>query len=139
MQHLMTHAAAMHAGAGEGGAGGVDRARREADQQLVHQPEETALEAVRGHAFRDDGRLPPTERSCAVHGRPVHGRWHVPPRFMSSRGLDYPTIGPSKCFCVPGRMRCNARTLLWNFCYRLPLIAKGGRSVAVARSSVYGL
>jgi len=51
MQHLMTHAAAMHAGAGEGGAGGVDRARREADQQLVHQPAEAPLEA----GAADDG------------------------------------------------------------------------------------
>jgi len=38
-------AAWAHAGAGEGGAGGVDGAGREADQQLVHQPAEAALEA----------------------------------------------------------------------------------------------
>jgi hypothetical protein len=42
----------MHAsaGAGEGGAGGVDGAGHEADQQLVHQPAEAALEA---HAAGD--------------------------------------------------------------------------------------
>jgi len=41
----------MHAGAGEGGAGGVDGAGREADQQLVHQPAEAPLEA----GAADDG------------------------------------------------------------------------------------
>jgi hypothetical protein len=35
----------IYVGAGEGGAGGVDGAGLEADQQLVHQPAEAALEA----------------------------------------------------------------------------------------------
>ena len=43
------------AGGGQGEAGGDDGAGPEADQQLVHQPEEAALEAVGGHAVRAHG------------------------------------------------------------------------------------
>ena len=99
----------------------VDGPRPEADQQLVHQPEETALEALGGHAFRDDGRLSPTERRCALLGWPVHGWWHVPPWFVNCSGPFDHIVG---IFLLYTRMRCDARTLLWNFfCYRLGLVS----------------
>jgi hypothetical protein len=47
------------AGDGEDRTGGVDGAGAEADQQLVHQPAEAALEAVGGDAVRGDGWVPP--------------------------------------------------------------------------------
>ncbi|ONM07558.1 Homeobox protein knotted-1-like 1 [Zea mays] len=57
---------ALSLGAGEGGAGGVDGARREADQQLVHQPAEAPLEAGAAddgarHTRLQDG---PARRRC---------------------------------------------------------------------------
>jgi hypothetical protein len=76
-----------YAGDGEAGAGGDDGAGPEADQQLVHQPAEAALEAdVGGHAVRDDGGggrvpCPAGRRGGAVRGEQdaVHGgRRHAP-------------------------------------------------------------
>jgi hypothetical protein len=42
-------------GGRQGEARSNDRSRPEADQQLVHQPEEEALEAIGGHAVRAHG------------------------------------------------------------------------------------
>ena len=65
----------MHAGDGEDCAGRVDGAGAEADQQLVHQPAEAALEALGGDA--DDGRVPPgaaeRRRRRALRRRPPRG------------------------------------------------------------------
>jgi hypothetical protein len=67
-------------GDGEDGAGRDDRAGPEADQQLVHQPAEAALEAgVGGHAVRGDGGRVPRRAGhrSAVYGQAggaaVHG------------------------------------------------------------------
>ncbi|RAL47213.1 hypothetical protein DM860_013178 [Cuscuta australis] len=59
----------------EGGAGGGHRPRPEADQQLVHQPEEAPLEALRGHAVHGHARRPPPpirRRRRPLHGPPLH-------------------------------------------------------------------
>ena len=67
----------MHAGDGEDCAGRVDGAGAEADQQLVHQPAEAALEAVGGDAVRGHGRVPPPgpaeRRRRALRRRPPRG------------------------------------------------------------------
>jgi hypothetical protein len=75
MHHIVTSfmLLLLHVGDGEDRTRRINRPRPEANQQLVHQPEETALEAVRGHAIRDDGRFPPAERRRHLHGRAVHG------------------------------------------------------------------
>lgn len=44
------------AGATEAGASGINRAGPETDKQLVHKPEETALETIGGYAVCSNGR-----------------------------------------------------------------------------------
>jgi len=60
------------AGDGEDRTGGVDGAGAEADQQLVHQPAEEALEAVGGDAVRRHGWVPP--RGAAERRRVLRRR-----------------------------------------------------------------
>lgn len=48
----------------------INWTRPEADKQLVHQPAETSLEAIRGHAICRDGRRAPTL---------LHGQWNRQP------------------------------------------------------------
>jgi hypothetical protein len=89
VHHIVTnYMLLLRVGDGEDRARRINRPRPEADQQLVHQPEETALEAVRGHAIRDDGRLPSAECRRTLHGRTVHGRRHVSPRSVNDRTSD---------------------------------------------------
>ena len=62
---------------------GIDWTRPEADKQLVHQPAETPLEAIRGHAIRRDGCRAPTL---------LHGQWNRQPfrtRLRSDTSLNY--------------------------------------------------
>nr|ACN27183.1 unknown [Zea mays] len=130
LYNIVTDLMFVRAGDGEDCARRINGPRPEADQQLVHQPEETALEAIGGHAFRDDGRLPPAERRCSVHGRAVHGRRHVSPRFMNytlpwTTVGAYPIVGPWEYISV---LRC--KDIVVEF---LLLIAKGW----VGRCSVY--
>jgi hypothetical protein len=85
VHHIVTnYMLPLRVGDGEDRARRINRPRPEADQQLVHQPEETALEAVRGHAIRDDGRLPPR----TLHGRTIRGRRHVSLRSVNDRTSD---------------------------------------------------
>ncbi|PNT74064.1 homeobox protein rough sheath 1 isoform X2 [Brachypodium distachyon] len=95
---------------GEDRAGGVDGAGPEADQQLVHQPAEAALEAGGGgHAVLHDGRrrLRPRpagrRRRRAVHGGPaaVHVGRHVPAGFLKPQMI--PIYGGVVAGCVRDR------------------------------------
>lgn len=52
-------------GAAEAGAGGINRSGPETDKQLVHKPEETALETIGGYAVCSNGR---NTSSPLLHG-----------------------------------------------------------------------
>jgi hypothetical protein len=113
-----------HAGDGEDRAGRGDWPGPEADQQLVHQPAEAALEAVGGHAIRHDGRLPPADRGRAVPGRRrVHGRRHddVSPRFMNRRGQSKTTGRPCRSVSAYQEDAMRGTLLIMGgFCCRFP-------------------
>lgn len=54
------------AGATKASACGINRAGPETDKQLVHKPEETALEAIGGYAVCSNGR---NASSPLLHGQ----------------------------------------------------------------------
>ena len=109
----MLNSAGACTGDGEDRAGRDHRAGPEADQQLVHQPEEAALEAdIGGHAVRDDGgRLPrPAGRRGAVHGQDRHGGRHVPAGVVTRGGVCLASVGTSSKVADASCGYC----VLWN-------------------------
>src|SRR5438105_1411821 len=85
MMVALRHYRCVGAGDGEDRAGGLDGAGAEADQQLVHQPAEAALEAVGGDAVRGHGRLPPPPGAAAERRRSLRRR--PPSRSIAGNAL----------------------------------------------------